>query len=94
MGLLVSTIEDQSSAAQSYDYLIYLEDGRAALGVFDFHYDYPSGVAGSCHVTPGSGVAIVNGEASEFTPRSESLPRASGAWFESLCHELAVGQRK
>lgn len=94
MGLLVSTIEDQSSAAQAYDYLIYLENGRAALGAFEFHYDYPSGIAGACQVTPASGVAIVNGEASEFTPRTESIAQASGTWYESLCHELAVAQRK
>ena len=89
-GILVGSIEDQSSAAKAYDYLIAVEKGQAELASFEFHYDYPATGSGHCYVTPASGVAIFNGNATEIAPRQELLPGVSGARYEDLCHELAL----
>ena len=88
-GLLISSVEDQSSHSQAFDYTVAFEGGEAELSIFNFEFSYPSR-DGSCHVTPGSGLALVNGEAVSIPARKHRLPATGGVELEKICHELLL----
>lgn len=90
-GLLISSVEDQSSHSKAYDYTLAIEGGKAELTIFNFEFSYPSR-SDSCHVTPGSGLALVNGDAFRIRAKKQPLPAASGAELEDICHQLLIGR--
>lgn len=88
-GLLISSIEDQSSHSKAYDYTIAIGGGKAEVSTFSLEFSYPS-VSGSCHLTPASGLAIVDGKAIEIPAKAQPLPAASGPELEGICHKLLL----
>ncbi len=88
-GLIVNSIEGQSSHAKSFDYVISFSDKKAELTIFDFHFDYPTG-SGYCRLTPASGMADVNGVSHDLEAKNHPLASASGEELEEICHQLLI----
>lgn len=88
-GLLISSIEDQSAHSIAYDYTISIDGSKAELTIFNLEFSYPS-QSGSCHLTPASGLALVNEKAIELPAKKHPLPGANGPELEELCHRLLL----
>jgi hypothetical protein len=88
-GLSISSIEDESSHSIAYDYTIAIDGGKAELSIFNLEFSYPS-MNGSCHLTPASGLALVDAKAIEIPAKRHPLPGASGPELEGICHQLML----